>query len=366
VSRISARQSAHETPALSSWVCAFISRSVTALAAAFAGALLLASANGFAQTADVLNRDATQALSEGHADAALPKLQKAARLAPRNPHIQFNLGLALLRTGKLSEAVAPLSKAKQDPSLNAEARFLLGVDYFEARKYAQAIAELTGLDGGSHAERVLYMLEESNRYSGQLEQAKQAFRALNERYPDSAWTHYLMATAYEGQQQMDNALAEYKQALKKDPSIPNVNFAIGYIYWRRQDTEEARKWLEIENRSGCHSLANYFLGEIARSNKDEEKAQAYYRRSIACDPSYADAHLRLGMMLANQKRYTEAIQEFKSAIRLKPEQSSAHYHLASLYRRLGQTANAKAEYDEVKRIQAAANESTDLTEGTNH
>jgi tetratricopeptide (TPR) repeat protein len=366
VSRTSARLSAHEIPEQCSWDCGFISNSATSLAALFAAALFLAAANGTAQTADALNRDATQAVAEGRAEAALPKLQRAAQLAPKDLSIQFNLGLALLRTGKPVDAIAPLQKAKRSPSLNAEARFLLGVDYFESHKYAKAIAELNGLENGSHAERVLYMLEESSRNSGQLEQAKQAFRALNERYPDSAWTHYLMGTAYEGQQQMENALAEYKQAVEKDPSIPNANFAIGYIYWREQNMEQARKWLQIENRSGCHSLASYFLGEIARTEKEEEKAQAFYKRAIACDASYADAHLRLGMMLANEKRYTEAIQEFKTAIRLKPEQSSAHYHLASLYRRLGQMANAEAEYNEVKRIQAAANETTDLTEKNSH
>jgi tetratricopeptide (TPR) repeat protein len=350
-------------PAQFSWACGSISNA--AIAVALAGALLFAPAPLSAQTAETLNRDGTQALSEGHLDAALACFKKAARLAPENRQIQFNLGLALVRARSLAQAIAPLEKAKADPSLNAEARFLLGAGYFESRKYHQAITELTGLDQGPHAERVLYILEESNRYTGQLEQAKQAFRALNERYPDSAWTHYLMAAAYEGEQRLDDALAEYKQALKKDPSMPNANFAIGYIYWRQQNMEEAGQYLETENRSGCHSLANYFLGEIARGNKDEGKAQSYYRRSITCDPSYADAHLRLGMTLANQKRYTDAIREFKTAIRLKPEESAAHYHLASLYRRLGQAANAKAEYDKLKRIQAA-NGATDLTEGHSH
>jgi tetratricopeptide (TPR) repeat protein len=314
------------------------------------------------QTADALNREATQAIAQGHFDAALANLRKAARLAPSNRYIQFNLGLALVRTGNLKEAIAPLQKAKQEPSLNEEARFLLGVDYFESRQYGKAIGELTGLENGAHGERVLYMLEESCRETGQLEQAKQRFRALNERYSDSAWTHYLMATAYESQQQFDKAIAEYEQALKKDPSIPNANFAIGYIYWREQNMAEARKWLEVETRSGCHALANYFLGEIARSDKEENKAQTYYRRSIACDASYADAHVRLGMMLESLKRNPEAIHEFKIAIRLKPEETSAHYHLALLYRKLGQTANAKAEYDAVRRIQAK-NKTEDLTEG---
>lgn len=276
----------------------------------------------------------------------------------------FDLGLSLVRQGKLAEAIPPLKKAAADPALSNEAHFLLGADYFESKEYAKAISELSTLPNSVHRERVLYMLEESNRRTGHVDEAKAAFHELITRFPDSAWMHYLLGNAYEDQQQFDKAIQEYKQALQQDPAIPNANFAIGYIYWRQQDTENARTWLEKQAAQGCHSLANFYLGEIARSERDLHAAETRYRRALQCDASNAAAHLRLGMVLADEKHYPEAITQLKTAIRLDPNESSGHYHLASVYSQMGRNAEAAVEYAKVRRIQAAKDNGVDVTGGS--
>ncbi len=293
----------------------------------------------------------------------LSQLQQAAKQSPQDSRIQYNLGLALSRKGKLREAVAPLQKAAADPALAAEARFLLGADYFEEKDYAAAVAELHTLDKSVHRERVLYMLEESSRRTGRLDEAKAAFHELITAYPNSEWTHYLLGNAYEDQQELDKAIDEYKQALKKDPGIPNALFAIGYLYWRQQDPENAREWLEREAAGGCHGLANYYLGEISRAEKDLPKAEALYRRSLACDSSNSNAHLRLGMLLEERKRFPEAAAQLKEATRLAPDVPSGHYHLASVYRSMGRKQEAQIEFDKVRQIQVGKDNGVDVTHG---
>lgn len=324
------------------------------------GTLLLAfDVNG--QTAEEINNEAAKDIAASRFDAAIAKLRAGSRRYPNDANIQLNLGLALIRKGRLDEAVAPLHKAVQDPAVAPEAHFLLAADYFESGEYAKAIPELENVENPAHAERVLYMLEESNRRTGHVEEAKAAFHQLITRYPDSAWTHYLMGTAYEDQQQLDKAVDEYTKALEKDPSIPNANFAIGYIYWRQQDTENAREWLKKEAGKSCHSLANFYLGEIARGDRDLQTAEGLYGRALQCDPSNSEAHVRLGILLADEKRYKEAIGHFKDAIRLQPNESSAHYHLAEVYSHTGQSVLAKAEYEKVRQIQAAKDNGVDVT-----
>ncbi len=316
-----------------------------------------------AQTAEQINRQASGDLAAGKLDAALSELQGAARRFPTDKRIEFNLGLALVRKGRLKEAIPPLRSASEDPNLAGEAHYALGADYFESKQYDQAIAELRGLQNTERADRVLYIVEESNRRTGHIEDAKNAFHELLTRFPDSAWTHYLMGTAYEDAQQLDKAVEEYKLALEKDPRIPNANFAIGYVYWRQQDMDEAREWLQKEALSGCHALANYYLGEIARTEGDLPKAEALYRRALQCDPSNSNAHLRLGIVLGDRRRYPEAIGQLKEAIRLDPSGSSAHYHLATVYRQMGRTADAQTEYRKVRQLQSAPDKGVDVTGG---
>jgi tetratricopeptide (TPR) repeat protein len=313
------------------------------------------------QAAEQIDVQAVHAIAAGQLDTAIGELRKAAVRFPDNRRIQLHLGWALVQKGQLQEALAPLQKARQDPSLAQEARFLLGADYFESKQYSLATQELRGLQNSEHSERVLYMLEESSRRTGQVEEARAAFHELISRYPDSAWTHYLMATAYEDQQKLDLAIDEYKQSIQKDPKIPNADFAIGYLYWRQQDNENAREWLKKETLRGCHGLANYYLGEIARTEGELGQAEALYRRSLACDPSNQNAHMHLGMVLQDQKHYPEAIKQFKEAIRLEPNESSAHYHLGSVYKQLGRTSEARAEYRKVREIQSASDTGTDVT-----
>ena len=336
-----------------SWDFACISKFVAILL------LLCLSANG--QTAASLNAEGSRALTAGDVAAALQKFHAAARLDPANPEIQLNLGLALLRAGKLADALAPLQNAARSPASSSQAHVLLGVDYFESRQYAKAIDELKSLQNSAQQDRVLYMLEESYRLTGNKAAARDAFREIDSRFPDSAWTHFLLGSAYENQQQPEKAIAEYREAVNKDQAIPNARFAIGYLYWRQQNPEQARVWLEQEAQRGCHSLANFYLGEIARGDKDAAKAEGFYRRAIACDASNADAHLRLGVVLTDQKRYREALAELRKAVSLSPDQATPHYHLGALYRQIGRKGEADAEYRKVREIHAATDNGVNVT-----
>ena len=346
----------------SSELLALIRRKLaSALLVAVSGASAFCAQSPTQPSADQIDVQAVHAITAGRLDSAIGELRRASVRFPGDRRIQLHLGWALVQKGQLHEALAPLQRARQDPSLAPEARFLLGADYFESKQYSLATQELRGLQDSAHSERVLYMLEESSRRTGHVEEAKTAFHELISRYPDSAWTHYLMATAYEDQQKLDLAIDEYKQSLEKDPAIPNADFAIGYLYWRQQDSENAREWLQKEASRGCHGLANYYLGEIARIDGELGQAEASYRRALACDPSNQNAHMHLGMVLQDQKHYADAIRQFKEAIRLEPNESSAHYHLGSVYKQLGRTAEARAEYRKVREIQSASDKGTDVT-----
>jgi tetratricopeptide (TPR) repeat protein len=307
-----------------------------------------------AQDAAALNAAGARALTSGDLKIALSQFEKAAKLDPKNPELQFNLGLTLLRLGRPEQAAAPLERASSDPDLSAEARHLLGTCYFQLLNHAKVVSVLKGLTDGPRAEHVLYMLEESNRMLGHVAEARDAFRELNRRFPDSAWTHYLMAIAYENQPAVDKAIEEYKAALARDPKLPNAAFAIGYLYWRQQDAESAKSWLEKQvETQPCHALAVFYLGQIARAEQDKAAAEKHYRRAISCDADSVEAHIRLGMTLEDMNQNAEAIVELKRAIELAPENSTAHYRLALVYKKVGRAKDSEAEYEIVRRLKSS-------------
>ncbi len=327
-------------------------------------AALLSGSLALAQDAMVVNEEGKAALSRGDFETARSRFQAAAKADPLNLQIQFNLGLAVIRLGQPRQAIAPLRKAAADPTLAAEAHYLLGAAYFESGEFGEVAAQLAGLEDSAHAEHVLFMLEESHRLTHRAAEARQAFHVLNSRFPDSPWVHYLLGNAYENQAANEKAIEEYKAALVKDPKLPNDNFAIGYLYFQEKDFGQATPWLRKElSVQTCHTLAYYYLAEIARIGGDARDAGRQYRRALACDDRNAKAHAGLGILLASLHRNEEAVRELQHAIRLDPGEASPHYRLAVLYRELGRKAEAEAEYALVKKINAAGQEPAEKLKG---
>jgi tetratricopeptide (TPR) repeat protein len=315
-------------------------------------ALLCLSAFAF-QTAAALNEQGAKALASGDLKTALARFEQAGQLEPDNLQVQFNLGLTLARSGRAKEAILSLERAAAEPTIAPEARYLLGTCYFHLADYARTVDAVKDLTDGPRAEHVLYLLEESHRLRGERAEARDAFRQLNRRFPDSAWTHYLVGNAYENQAQYEQAIAEYKTALERDAAMPNVRFAIGYLYWRQQDMDAAKSWFERElTAQPCHALASFYLGQIARAAQDLKTAARQFGQSIACDATSAESHLRLGMTLTEMGRYQEALGELQRAVRLDPDARAPHYRLALLYRQLGRAADSEAEFETIRRIDA--------------
>lgn len=80
----------------------------------------------------------------------------------------------------------------------------------------------------------------------------------------------------------------------------------------------------------------------AQQAGDLDKAIADYRTLLASYPSIAEIHSNLGAALAAQGNYADAIREYQSSLKLKPN-PQARLNLALAYYKLGQIATAVTE-----------------------
>jgi Tfp pilus assembly protein PilF len=64
-------------------------------------------------------------------------------------------------------------------------------------------------------------------------------------------------------------------------------------------------------------------------------------------------HLDLGIVYAQKDRKQEAQAELQTAIKLAPNNVNAHWRLGRLYRSMGMTAQAKAEFDKAGSLNKA-------------
>jgi len=148
------------------------------------------------------------------------------------------------------------------------------------------------------------------------------FRATLARSPQSWMAHHILGfnLAMSGEHS-DEAIAEYREALRINPDYPDAHIGLGI--------------------------------ELARIPGKEDEAIRHYERALRLKPQAADAHNDMGLLLSRLPgRGADALAQYEEAIRLKPGLAEAHVNLANLLLRLpGRTPEALSHYEEAVRLE---------------
>ena len=77
-----------------------------------------------------------------------------------------------------------------------------------------------------------------------------------------------------------------------------------------------------------------------------------FEKAVRQLPSYAHARIALGSSYMKLKNYVRARQELEIAVKLDPEEPTAHYNLALLYARIKEPARAQEELKIIEQLKA--------------
>jgi tetratricopeptide (TPR) repeat protein len=232
--------------------------------------------------ADSLHQLARIALATGHAEAALPLLDQAIKLKPRNAAFRDAFGQALLACGRLAEAVAAYRHAvRLDKSSPAAICNLAGAltafgDHAEATQclrraialdpsYKPAIIQLgiacqrTGdFPGAEQAvRRAIELTPDDPRLlsdlaillhlQGRAPEAATAFTAALERAPDDAKILARLAVWHRDTGDLAAAEAHFRAALSRAPIDPMLHYGLAHTLlaagkWREGFAEHEWRW----------------------------------------------------------------------------------------------------------------------------
>ena len=169
----------------------------------------------------------------------------------------------------------------------------------------------------------------------------------------SAWAHLLLAHAYDAQDKLDDARSELGRALTLDPHCRGAHFALGFIAWTIRDLPTAEKEFTQELALDMHEyLAFYYLAETLELEGKLDEAESVLKKMGSDAPETYLHHFALGKWDERKQNLTAAAEEFRSAIHIDPQQPEAHYHLAIVLSKLGQTAQANEEFDRSNQLRA--------------
>jgi tetratricopeptide (TPR) repeat protein len=303
-------------------------------------------AGAFASLGLVLSRQAKY-------DQAIAAYKKAIALDPKLPGVQLNWGLAEFKQAHFEEAIAPLTAVLNADPQNMQARTLLGLSCYGAKRFAEAVKYLELPAKSDPANIELHrVLAQSCLSAKEYSCALAEFRQILERDPDSAAAHMLSGEALDGLGRTVEAIPEFEAAARAAPREPNVNFGLGYLYWKLHKYDEAKSAFDSELRiDPAHAQALAYLGDIEFKKNAPEKALPLLVRATQLRDDIRIAYLDLGAIYSDQKRYQESLAALHRAEKLDPTQADAHYRLARLYRAMGNAAAAQREFAKVNELQ---------------
>ncbi|HWX21604.1 MAG TPA: tetratricopeptide repeat protein [Candidatus Binatia bacterium] len=158
--------------------------------------------------------------------------------------------------------------------------------------------------------------------------------------PGDYMAHFYLASAFDGEGRLDEAIAEFKEALLLQPNADMYN-SFGLFLTRRGRLDEAiiqfQQALRLRpDRPGPHN--NLARALFKKRRLDEAIVQ--FQDALALKPDAADIHDSLGVALCWKGRLDEGIHEFEEALKLNPADREAQKNLAGA--RASKEASAKS------------------------
>jgi tetratricopeptide (TPR) repeat protein len=277
---------------------------------------------------------------------ALPAVQQA----PATPARDLALALIFDRTGQFDAFQSAFTQFESTIPHQAAAPGLRdrAIQDFDRQNFEEAASEIhLWLKTHPQDLQAQYLAARTHRLLslGILDQLLNA-------YPDSYRSHQLLAQTYEQRDEDDKAIAEYKKVEELSPTLPGVHYALGHLLVKDGDLEQATVQLKEELRlDPVHPEANAEMGMALLAQNRSGEALEFLTKAITLQPDLWTAHEQLGKALYLAKNYEGARKELTLALTDDPE-GVAHYQLGLVYKALGQTEDAKREFNSSRKIKS--------------
>lgn len=147
-----------------------------------------------------------------------------------------------------------------------------------------------------------------------------------------------------GKDQLDAAIAEFRQAIRLEPNFAVAHLNLGRALDDKGDFDgaisEYREALRLDPKN---ESAHRFLGVTLAEKNDWDGEIAEEREALRLNRASAFAHEFLGVGLGKKGDWDGEITEEREAVRLNPKSDTAHQYLGEA---LGEKGDVSGEFDE--------------------
>lgn len=142
---------------------------------------------------------------------------------------------------------------------------------------------------------------------------------------------------------LQQAELEYQKVLRIDPRHADALHLLGVLGQQRGEPALAVEYIgKAISVNGTNAVYHTNLSAAHLSLKRYRDAEQCCRRAVRLQPRYAEAYFNLGLALESQGNFDEAVAAYRQAIALKPTIAEAHLNLGNVLRSQGELTEAEA------------------------
>jgi serine/threonine protein kinase/Tfp pilus assembly protein PilF len=242
--------------------------------------------------------------------------------------VQDDLSQAIAEALKIKMTPNLINKIKQDQTTNVEAYeyYLKGIFYINS-KYI------------------------NNRNENDFETGLKMFEKAIDLDENYALAYYGLAWAYEARyvftrekRHQDLVIENCKKAFKYDPDLPEANAAMGWVYFQREDFDNAyksfKKAIEMNrSNSEIYHMSAVFLQGLGLFDRSVK----YNTLALELDPMYIYTHINRAWDYISLGQIEKAEKDYKMARNIAPENSG-------ILRGSAYLATLRSKFDEAEKF----------------
>ncbi len=223
----------------------------------------------------------------------------------------------------------PYSQANYDKlAANALSR---GIDLYVKQNYTDAVREFKRAAGlapfSENAAKAYDFMARAYLMDNNTEQAIKTYKEAIRIYPVRDGFHLSLGDIYAKNGRTAEAETEYATAVKLNPDSPENRYALGQIYLNSGRYAEAEaQFTKLTVLSPSSSTGYYGLGQVFRKKGEFREAINHLNKAIALDRNFSNAYLELGYTYADMGDMDKAQEQAKI---ISDKGSPANAHLQS-------------------------------------
>lgn len=167
----------------------------------------------------------------------------------------------------------------------------------------------------------------------------------------NAYAQYNLGVVLVQAGRVDEGISRFREALRIDPTYPDVHIDLGNALNARGAFDEAvAEFATVVRLRPDYAEARIAYGNLLRSRGRNSDAIVQYREAVRLNPALASAHNELGNALTSDGQFADAMAEYAQAVRLAPDFAEAHNNVGAALARAGKSEEAIGEFLEALRL----------------